>query len=55
VPAIVAFDDITMDDMGVFWRGLDSPKLETGTKYHYTGFGLVAPSRLPESKGLFGP
>jgi hypothetical protein len=41
--AIVAFDDITMNDMGIFWKELDCPKLETGTKYHYTGFGLVAP------------
>ena len=41
--AIVAFDDITMNDMGTFWTWLDAPKFETGTKYHYTGFGLVAP------------
>ncbi|MDR3690795.1 MAG: class I SAM-dependent methyltransferase [Fimbriimonas sp.] len=41
--AIVAFDDITMNDMGRFWEALPCVKLETGTSYHYTGFGLVAP------------
>ena len=41
--AIVAFDDITMNDMGSFWSSLDCAKLETGTAYHYTGFGLAAP------------
>jgi len=40
--AIVAFDDITMNDMGRFWDGLTSPKLETGQTYHYTGFGIAA-------------
>ena len=43
--ALVAFDDITMNDMGAFWSALDCPKLETGTRYHYTGFGLAAPGR----------
>jgi hypothetical protein len=41
--ALVAFDDITMNDMGSFWGPLDCAKLETGTQYHYTGFGLAAP------------
>jgi len=41
--ALVVFDDITMNDMGRFWDGLSCAKLETGTKYHYTGFGLAAP------------
>ena len=41
--AVVVFDDITMNDMGSFWGGLSCAKLETGTTYHYTGFGLAAP------------
>ena len=41
--ALVAFDDITMNDMGIFWSGLECPTLETGGTYHYTGFGLAAP------------
>ena len=53
--AIIAFDDITMNDMGAFWSELDCAKLETGTVYHYTGFGLVAPfvgSRCSPGDGL---
>jgi predicted O-methyltransferase YrrM len=41
--AIMAFDDIAMNDMGLFWEGLTSAKLATGKKYHYTGFGVAAP------------
>lgn len=41
--ALVVFDDITMNNMGSFWSPLDCAKLETGTTYHYTGFGLAAP------------
>jgi len=41
--AIVVFDDITMNNMGAFWGPLECAKLETGTTYHYTGFGLAAP------------
>ena len=41
--ALVVFDDITMNNMGAFWGPLDCAKLETGTTYHYTGFGLAAP------------
>jgi len=41
--AIVVFDDITMNNMGAFWVPLDCARLETGTTYHYTGFGLAAP------------
>jgi len=40
---LVVFDDITMNDMGRFWDSLTCSTLETGSIYHYTGFGLVAP------------
>jgi len=41
--ALVVFDDTTMNDMGPFWDELSCAKIETGDRYHYTGFGLVAP------------
>jgi predicted O-methyltransferase YrrM len=40
--AVVVFDDITTNDMGDFWSQLTCAKLETGTRFHYAGFGLAA-------------
>jgi len=41
--ALVAFDDIQMNDMGRFWDELDCAKINVGYFYHYTGFGIAAP------------
>jgi len=42
--AVVAMDDIHLNpDMERFWEVLHGPKIDTGTTYHWSGFGLFHP------------